>query len=95
VRYRDKVDMGGHETPSKYRNPVPGDFFSRHCKILTTVRFFMKHVHRPNTTLRDVIRMSGDHYARQTNHYLMWRGDFMIVNKNRVYVTRNRRPCVT
>ncbi|MFH1113523.1 MAG: hypothetical protein V1792_06345 [Pseudomonadota bacterium] len=64
VRYDDEVDMVGHETPNKYRDPAPGDFFSQHCKILTTVRFFMKHVHRPNTTLRDVMRITGNHYAR-------------------------------
>jgi hypothetical protein len=67
---------------------VPGDFFSQHSKILTMVRFFMKHVHRPNITLRDVVRISGDHYARQTSHYLMLQDDLMIVNKNLVYVPR-------
>ena len=86
MRYCDKVDMVGHETPSKYRNPVPGDFFSRHSKILTTVRFFMKHVHRPNTTLGDVVRISGDHYARQTSHCVMLQEDVTIVNKKRMYV---------
>jgi hypothetical protein len=65
--------MGGHETPSKHRNSVPGDFFAQHCKILTTVRFFMKHVHGPNTTLRAMMRMSGDHYSRHTRLYVMWR----------------------
>jgi hypothetical protein len=48
-------------------------------------------VHRPNTTLRDVMRMSGDHYARQTSHYLMLRDDLMVVTKNLVYVPRNPR----
>jgi hypothetical protein len=81
--------MVGHETPNKYRNSVPGDFFSQQSKILTTVRFFIKHVHRPNTTLRDVMRMSGDYYARQTSHYLMLRDDLMIVNKNLMYVPGN------
>jgi hypothetical protein len=54
MRYGYKVDMVGHETPDKYRDPVPGGFFPQHSKILTTIRFFMKDVHGPNTTLRDV-----------------------------------------
>jgi len=74
--------MVGHETPDKHRDPVPGDLFSQHSKILTTVRFFMKHVHRPNATLRDVMRITGDHYARQTSHYGMLQENLMIVNKN-------------
>ncbi|MEW6139352.1 MAG: hypothetical protein AB1733_14055 [Thermodesulfobacteriota bacterium] len=91
LRYCDKVDMVGHETPNKYRNSVPVDFFSQHSKILTTVRFFMKHVHRPNTTLRCMVLIAGDHYARQTSHYLLLQDDLMIVNKNLVYVTRNHQ----
>jgi hypothetical protein len=49
----------------------------------------MKHVHRPNTTLRDVVRITGDADERQTSHYLMLQDDLMIVNKNLVYVPRN------
>ncbi|MEW6137841.1 MAG: hypothetical protein AB1733_06350 [Thermodesulfobacteriota bacterium] len=49
----------------------------------------MKHVHSQNTTLCDVTRMSGDHYARQTSHYLVLRDGLIIFNKNLLYVTRN------
>ncbi|MFH0823910.1 MAG: hypothetical protein V2B18_14260 [Pseudomonadota bacterium] len=47
---------------------VPGDFFFRHSKILPTVRFFMKHVHRARTTLHDMMWIAGNHNAGQTSH---------------------------
>ena len=81
VRYGDKVNMVGHATPDKYSDSVPGDFFFQHSKILTTVRFFMKHVYRPNTALRDVMRITGDYYARQTRHCGTLQENLTIVNK--------------
>jgi len=42
----------------------------------------MKHGHRPNATLRDVLWITGDHYARQTRHRGMLQEKLMIVNNN-------------
>ncbi|MFH1113809.1 MAG: hypothetical protein V1792_07800 [Pseudomonadota bacterium] len=36
-----------------------------------------------------MVRMAGDHDARQTSHYLMLQDDLMIVNKNKMYVSGN------
>ncbi len=44
----------------------------------------MKHVHRPNVTLREVMRITGYHCARQTSHGARLQEKLMIVNKNGV-----------
>ena len=88
MRYGYKVDMVGHETPDKYRDHVPRGLFPQHSKILTTIRFFMKDAHGPNTTLRDVMRITGYHYARQTSHGRMAARKLHECQEKLLYVPR-------
>jgi hypothetical protein len=65
------MDMIGHETPHENGYAMPRDFFAEHPEILPAILLRMKHVHRANTTLRDKVRIAGDHDARQMSHRAM------------------------
>jgi hypothetical protein len=71
VGYGNKMDMIGHETPHENAHTVSRNFLPEHPEILTAIPLRMKHVHRANTMLRDMVRIAGEYDARQTSHRAM------------------------
>ena len=68
VRDGNKMDMIGHRTPHENAHTVSRNFFAQHPEMLTAIPLRMKHVHRANTTLRDMVRIAGDYDARQAGY---------------------------
>lgn len=65
------MDRLGHQTPHENGYTMPCDFFAEHPEIPPAIHLQMKHVHEANTTLRGMVRIPGDHAARQTSHSVM------------------------
>jgi hypothetical protein len=68
ARHGNEMNMIGHQTPRENGYPVPRDFFAEHLEILLAILLGIKHLHGANTTLCNVMRISGDYDARQTSH---------------------------
>lgn len=69
---RRRISPETVESPGSPRKPhehsMPGDFVTEHLKILPAIHSGMKHVHRANNGLCDMVWIAGRHHARKTGY---------------------------